>query len=913
MAGLIAPEAPTFISASDRIDMVQDAERNLLYISTTGGDVLRYDLASKSLLSPFEFSGQPAGIDISPDQDKLAVADTALGGVHIVDLATGTTQDYLFPQGLSGTSRLVLFEDNQTLLVATGGGTLRELNLADGSMKSFSTGMTAWRMGISADRSSVVVATSNDSASDAIRVRTSDELVLGTTHVWTRYGVATSRDGSQTIVMTFDGAQIYNGDLQKIASVGVPSREYAIEVAYSPTHDIVYFGWAGDHPEVHTRVEAYDTTTLRKIQTLDPAHTFGNSPSFNPQMRISGDGTQLYSATDGGVNIYRLSSPPRLSAPTGGTFVENGEILVFGGSPTITDEDSANFAGGKLVVGITANAQPQDLLSIRNQAAGPEQITVEGTNVLYGGVVIGAFNGGTGNTPLRINLNAVATPAAVQALARNITFQNTGEYPTSATRTVMFQVADGDNGISEPVTATVAVTPINDGPTLQLGGNVKAYEGAQIAMAPNAIFTDDSVALIGGKLTVTIAEGATADDRLRLPGGSVSPVWATGTHVFSGLNNVGTWSGGDGGQPLVITFTTSHATPAAVQAVIRAVTFGTASETPVPGWRTVTFVVDDGEGLQTDPATATKRVNLIAEPDPPQLGLSGILTYTEQTAPVTLASSATVSDIDSTNFGGGHLTVAVATNGTANDRLFIQNNGTEAGQIGLSGVTVLYGGAAIGKYSGGARLDRPLYVQFNSACTPVAAQALIRAVKYQVVGDNPGNLQRTVDFQITDGVGGQSQHRQVSVRVVPVDDKPRLVASGTTGYRLDSAPLTFIPNARVIDPDQAYMTGAVLTIHSGGAQASDIIGVGGPFSFVDNQLMFSGTAIGTRNDDGGLGSTDLVVTLNSEANLAILQTLLRSLTFQASATTGKRLVDISLVDGASNESNTVTKTIQVTM
>src|SRR4051812_45649292 len=57
---------PTLIPAPNRADMVYDQGRDILYI-TSGNQVLRYQLASDSFLTPFQLSGNLMGLDLSPD------------------------------------------------------------------------------------------------------------------------------------------------------------------------------------------------------------------------------------------------------------------------------------------------------------------------------------------------------------------------------------------------------------------------------------------------------------------------------------------------------------------------------------------------------------------------------------------------------------------------------------------------------------------------------------------------------------------------------------------------------------------------------------------------------------------------------------------------------------------------------
>lgn len=909
MAGLIATPEPTFLSITDRLDLVQDAERNLLYISTKRGDVLRYDLANHSFLTPFQFPGQPAGLDLSPNQDKLAVADLEMNGVHVVDLATGTTQDYFF--GSSRTSISVAFEDNQTLVVSN--GNLVELNLASGVFKPFGGTFDANWAAVGADRS-VIGYTGPYSRGPFGLVRASDERVTSGELDVGVDKIAISRDGSQLALPTYEGTYILNSSLQQLGRVGEYGKDIPLGAVYSPHSDIVYFAWHYHQPdgEHHARIEAYNSMTLTRINAIDGGPVLprkGNELIDNGYLKIAQDGSQLYATVPGGLNIYELSAAPFLGGITGGAYVENGAALVFGGDPTVTDADSANFAGGQFAVAITANANPQDELSIRQTGTGPGQISVSASDVLYSGVSIGAFAGGTGSTPLIVQLNSSATPEAVQALARNITFRNTGEAPGASVRKVAFQLSDDRGNVSELRTTTVQVTDINDRPVLKLSGTVFAPEGADTVMAPNAMFVDDNPDLYNGRVTVTIANGGSADDRLRVK--STSELVVSNGKAYYQNFEIGPVSGGVGTDPLVVAIIQA-ASPQAVQALIRSISIGTVSDFPDNALRTVTYVVDDGAGLQSDPATATKYVKLKNVNDAPVLSFTGNgnPVYTENGAPVTLVPDATATDVDNANFAQGHLSVSTIVGFTPNDRLRIRNDGTAAGQIGTDGQNVLFGGEVIGEFWGGGPAGKPLFVYFNANCTPEAAQALARAVTFHVAGENPGAHTRWVNFELTDGVRGKSSRIRF-VDVAAVDDPMQLVASGSVGYRLGASPLAFVPNAWVREPDAAYIPGAVLTVHSEGADSGDLIGLSGVFDIADDQVSFGGTIIGSRNSAGGSGSTDLVITLNASANRAIFQSLLRSLTFQASATAGKRTLSISVIDGNSLASNTVTKFINV--
>ncbi len=65
-----------------------------------------------------------------------------------------------------------------------------------------------------------------------------------------------------------------------------------------------------------------------------------------------------------------------------------------------------------------------------------------------------------------MTLNASATPTAVTALVKNITYENTDtNAPTTGARTVRYVLTDGDGGTSANYDTTVTVSGVNDAPT----------------------------------------------------------------------------------------------------------------------------------------------------------------------------------------------------------------------------------------------------------------------------------------------------------------------------------------------------------------------------------------------------------------------------------------------------------------
>ncbi len=123
----------------------------------------------------------------------------------------------------------------------------------------------------------------------------------------------------------------------------------------------------------------------------------------------------------------------------------------------------------------------QDQLGIRNEGTGAGQIGVSGSDVTFGGVVIGTIiSDGTDGSELIVTFNANATVEAVEALIENLTYQNISDDPL-ATRQFRVQVSDGDGGTSAPQFVTVSITAEVDGAVPVFGeARVNSFtEGAQ--------------------------------------------------------------------------------------------------------------------------------------------------------------------------------------------------------------------------------------------------------------------------------------------------------------------------------------------------------------------------------------------------------------------------------------------------
>ncbi|MFC7497697.1 Ig-like domain-containing protein [Enterovirga sp. GCM10030262] len=195
-------------------------------------------------------------------------------------------------------------------------------------------------------------------------------------------------------------------------------------------------------------------------------------------------------------------------------YTENDPATPVAPDATLADPDSADFDGGSMTVGITANGDGDDRLTINPVGGGAGQIGVSGADVSYEGIVIGTFSGGTsGSDPLEIDFNASATPVAVEALLRQISYSNVSDDPSAAARTITYTIVDGDGG-AQTGTATAIV-------------NLAAVDDPGNA-GDDSFTTDEASAIIGGDV---FANDSDADDTLE-----VATVEGAGVNVGQTIN-----------------------------------------------------------------------------------------------------------------------------------------------------------------------------------------------------------------------------------------------------------------------------------------------------------------------------------------------------------------------------------------
>jgi len=315
----------TFIPAPNRVDMVYDAARDVVYI-TNGDSVLRYHLGSSTFLTPLVLGGSLRGIDISPNGNTIAVADGLRTDtnvwIHLIDLTNGHSKKVLFPRDFSegGTFSVAYGSDGAILVSSTFEGSgwvpLRRYDPIHATTTTLASIRQDSMLTASADRSMIAYEESNISDGRwgtyavATGIVTSRAWYENGTS-WFNYEIGVNRNGTQYAIPTYGGTYIYDSAYTHTATVGQYAGEQPIGLVYHPTQDIVYFAWAGT-----SEVRAHDTNTFAQVASYNVEQTFngnGNYAFTQGRLKIAHDGSLLFVTVNGGVRCIWLTR----TAPTG--------------------------------------------------------------------------------------------------------------------------------------------------------------------------------------------------------------------------------------------------------------------------------------------------------------------------------------------------------------------------------------------------------------------------------------------------------------------------------------------------------------------------------------------------------------------------------------------------------------------
>jgi hypothetical protein len=269
-----------------------------------------------------------------------------------------------------------------------------------------------------------------------------------------------------------------------------------------------------------------------------------------------------------------------------------------------------------------------------------------------------------------------------------------------------------------------------------------------------------------------------------------------------------------------------------------------------------------------------------------------------------------VSDSDSTDFGGGSLWVYFTSGQLALDVLGVNNEGTGAGQIGVSGGDISYGGVVIGGVAGGGG-GAPLVISFNTNATPEAVRQLTENLTYQYNDVSAPNGSRTVAFRLFDGDGGASLPASTTVTIQAANPAAALSLTDLeTSVTLSEAAaqlgVVMDENVSVTQGANPITTLTVSYVSSSGRPEDQLsirhqgtgaeqVGVSG------GDISYEGTVIGAINvADNGVNGDQLVIDFNASATAQAVERVIENLRYQTTSDgpLANRTIQVQVKDSA---------------
>jgi hypothetical protein len=598
--------------------------------------------------------------------------------------------------------------------------------------------------------------------------------------------------------------------------------------------------------------------------------------------------------------IEVTESAASLALDAAASYIE-GSPAIISPNAVLTAPGFSNFAGGALTISNPAGGS-SDRLLIRNQGNGLDQIGVAGGIVSYSGTSIGTFSGGAGTNPLVIDLDADATVTATQALLRSIAFDNVSDAPSTSDRTLTFVLDDGVGGLTAPQSVILSLTVVNDAPQLN----------TSVAVTLGSIAEDTAAASIAGRQVSSLLAGVSEPDGTALRGIAVVGLTEKlrGTWQYS-INAGASWLAF--GSPdettarllfpanrvLFVPSSNYHGTP---QLLFRA---WDRSNGLAAGAVASTSGETGGEGAYS---TNSKYALLTVSPvnDAPVLntGVGVTLGSIAEDTPASGNPGKLVSNL----LGGVTDVDAGALKGIAVVNLTEKAKGTW--EYSLNGGTSWL---PLGNPSdAAARLLLPTNrVRFRPGLNYNGSPQLVFRAWDRSNALAAGAVASTVGQ--TGGAGAYSAATKAAkLTVTPVNDKPVLTLSGSLGYVRNTPPVVLAPNAILADPDSSPYNGGELRVRitSGGGN-NNTLAIGSGFTVNgSNQVLQGATVIGTRTSNG-VGTNQLRIAFNNNATKAVVQALIRSITYSnIGGSAGTRTIEFTVSDGALSDVRT--KTVNVT-
>lgn len=384
----------------------------------------------------------------------------------------------------------------------------------------------------------------------------------------------------------------------------------------------------------------------------------------------------------------------------------------------------------------------------------------------------------------------------VPVLTAHLIDNSAGAVTTGTTLNLTTGGATGGTAAVSVATIPIggAVNAVNDAPAM--AGTVQAtfQEGGTAQLvATGLIITDvDASHFNGGSLTAALASYVAGDTLAIQPvGDGPGEINLVGNIVYYEGTIIGTVAGGNG-TALVVTLTTTAATPAAIEALVERITYANASDNPTATGtqptRSLTLTLSDGGNTGSGgPLTAQISGTLTVEAinDPPVNGVPGPQVFNEDIPlvfSVANGNAITLSDPDA-----GNQLVEVTLTAT-------------------QGVLTLATTAGLTLVTGDGTNDSTLVFRGTIAAINTALNGLVLTPNLNYFG--PATLTLTTNDLGNTGTGGALNDTDViALTLNPVNDTPVPVGTLANQSNNDAAAITPVTVTGFFsDPDGDTLT-----------------------------------------------------------------------------------------------------------
>ncbi|MEM8874210.1 MAG: hypothetical protein AAGD32_08105 [Planctomycetota bacterium] len=288
-------------------DLAYDASRDRLYATTDGGEVVRYDVQSGQVLTPFSEPGQLLGLDITPDDGSIFVANGDERLYHRMDLETGATIDIGYtPSSIESDAYDVAISDGVVFTTSQFAGSgwvpLREIDLATNQITVSSRGLSSVRqnsgLSRSADYSAAGLSESNISSGPLhlYNAAANDwDASISTGQFLSSRLHEMSRDGEYFAMPVGSGLSIFDDQLGGVTSLTSPGQSLG-GFAFDPQINRLYVTFGNE-------LAAFDTLTWQEKYRVPIGRTINGSARFDRGEMVVGDGRVFVSDGNGFVSV----------------------------------------------------------------------------------------------------------------------------------------------------------------------------------------------------------------------------------------------------------------------------------------------------------------------------------------------------------------------------------------------------------------------------------------------------------------------------------------------------------------------------------------------------------------------------------------------------------------------------------